>query len=379
MRSIEHEHEGLDGTTAWARSLAEPHAVWDAPLTSANFAGSVRGRLAGGFARPYFVPKFGLRADDDFFCIGSCFARVIERQLRYRGLSVSSLRLRAEPDDPAIGPNGVNKFTTASMLNEMRWALAGDAFPDAALVRDGDGYRDLQLNEAALPVSFERARERRTELLEYFGRIKSASVVILTLGIVEVWYDRLTQLCLNVTPPRDVAARFPGRFIVYASDYVENHARLSETLDVMTAAGRPDLRIIVTVSPVPLHRTFTGPDALAANVYGKSTLRAVASDAVRDRANAEYFPAYEMITVTDRDRAYAPDESHVTEDAGEEIVSAFMSTFGLREDRDNPAFREKEYLRANPDVRQAVAEGRMESGYAHWVTYGRAEGRPLRA
>ena len=41
------------------------------------------------------------------------------------------------------------------------------------------------------------------------------------------------------------------------------------------------------------------------------------------------------------------------------------------------AFDEREYLRCNPDVRRAVASGQMESGAAHYRTFGRREGRRL--
>jgi len=369
---------GTEGESAWARSLAAPHAVWDAKLDAPGFAHSVRGRLAEGYATPRFEPKFRLRESDAFFCIGSCFARVVERQLRYRGLDVTSMRYHGEPGEPQLGPSGANKFTTASILNELRWSLAGEPFPDEALVHDGAGYRDLQLVDATLPVPLERARERRVELLEYFGRLKDADVVIITLGLVELWYDHLVGLWLNITPPFEMTRRLPGRFTVHRSDYVENRARLEETIDMLFAHGRPGLRVIVSVSPVPMHRTFVGTDVLIENGYGKSTLRAVAGDVARDRPGVEYWPGYEFGTVTERSRAYAPDQAHITEDAGEALIQSFARTFGLREDRDHPEFLEKDYLYANPDVRLAVTEGRIASGYDHWVTFGRAEGRRLR-
>jgi len=370
--------DGLDGEVAWTRSLAEPHAVWDAQIGTPAFASSVRGRLAGGFPNPHVEPKFRLRDDDAYFCIGSCFARVIERQLRYRNLNVTSMRYRGELAEAQLGPNGANKFTTASMLNELGWSLAGQPFPDEALVPDGDGYRDLQLADAVYPVSLERARERRVELREYFGRLREADVVIITLGLVELWYDRLTELFLNITPTFEMTRRFPGRFTVQTSDYIANRERLTEMLDMLFVYGRPGLRAIVSVSPVPMHRTFTATDVLTANVYAKSTLRAVAGDVARDRPNVEYWPSYEFVTVAERSRAFAPDQAHVSEEAGEELARTFATTFGLRGDRDDPAFREKDYLFANPDVRDAVTEGRLSSGYEHWVTSGRAEGRPLR-
>ena len=40
-------------------------------------------------------------------------------------------------------------------------------------------------------------------------------------------------------------------------------------------------------------------------------------------------------------------------------------------------FDEREYLRCNPDVRRAVSNGQMESGAAHYRTFGRREGLRL--
>jgi hypothetical protein len=42
------------------------------------------------------------------------------------------------------------------------------------------------------------------------------------------------------------------------------------------------------------------------------------------------------------------------------------------------AFSEREYLRCNPDVRQAVRRGQFESGWAHYQIYGQHEDRSLR-
>jgi hypothetical protein len=41
------------------------------------------------------------------------------------------------------------------------------------------------------------------------------------------------------------------------------------------------------------------------------------------------------------------------------------------------AFDEREYLRCNPDVRRAVRRGEVDSGVAHYLTFGRREGRRL--
>jgi hypothetical protein len=376
--SIAAQPPGIDGAQAWVRSLAEPHAVWDAPPGSEKFAASVRGRLASGPAVPHIVPKFTVRSDDVFFCIGSCFARVIEHELLYRGLTVSSLSLRADPAEVPNATNGfISKFTTASILNEVHWSLGGRPFPAEALVEDGEGYRDLQLANQPAPVALERARERRFDVLEYFARLRDASVVIITLGLVEVWYDRVTSLYLNSAPTYEMVHRFPGRFTVHVSDYGENRERLADVCDILAREGRPGVRIVVTVSPVPLHRTFTEADVLSANAYSKATLRAVAGDVVRSRPNVEYFPAYELVTVSDRSFAYVDDQLHVSFPMANAVASSFLKSFGVHAERPHPEYNEGPYLRANPDVKAAVVRCEIGSGYEHWLRSGRAEGRPL--
>ena len=110
------------------------------------------------------------------------------------------------------------------------------------------------------------------------------------------------------------------------------------------------MRIIITVSPVPLHRTFTEEDALIANAYGKSTLRAVATDVARTRADVDYFPAYELVTVSDRSTAFGLDQLHVSPAMSDLVGTTFLETYGLAPERPHPEFNESAYLRANPDV-----------------------------
>lgn len=58
----------------------------------------------------------------------------------------------------------------------------------------------------------------------------------------------------------------------------------------------PALRVILTVSPVPLIATATNTRVLAATVYSKSLLRVVAEEATSRYNNVSYFPAYEIAT-----------------------------------------------------------------------------------
>lgn len=86
--------------------------------------GDDAGRLLSAPLRIAHTPKFQLSARDEFFCIGSCFARNIEEALLYRDVDVLSKRVIATIEESPLRPNGlINKFTTASIVKEVRWAL----------------------------------------------------------------------------------------------------------------------------------------------------------------------------------------------------------------------------------------------------------------
>ena len=244
---------------------------------------------------PRLDPKFTFAAEDKLVTIGSCFARHVESELERYGYR---FRTRApenqvEPDECTSPTGFFNKFTTASMLNEVRWALAGDDFPHAAYTEVNGRWTDGQL-----PASFatlERAMQIRARVQDILGDIRSAQFLVLTLGLVESWFDSEANVYMNTAPTAGHISKYPGRFHVHVLDYRENMRHLEEIYETVKAAN-PGLRLIVTVSPVPLGATFTGQDITVANTYSKSTLRAVAGDFCAAREDADYFPSFEAVT-----------------------------------------------------------------------------------
>ena len=368
---------GVAGLDAWSRSAAEPHAAWLAPFRGDGDA-SVQRRVAAGIALPHVEPKFALRDDEAFFCIGPCFMRTMEERLLCRGINVRSVGIRVPVAETPHRLNGVvNKFTLGSLHHELRWSLAGDPVPDSCFVHDRNGYHDLQLAYQLVALPLDRARERREHVRRYFARLRDATAVVLALADTELWYDDLSGLTLNVAPTLAMVREHPGRFTVHPAGYNEIRAQLEAVYATIVRYARPGVKLIVIVSPNPIQRTFLAADAMTANGYGKATMRAVAGDFVRDKADAEYYPAYEALTVTGRHLAYERDELHVDYAAADAVTAHLLERFGVVVRLTHPEFREELYLKANPDVRAAVADLAFESGYEHWLRSGRAEGRPL--
>lgn len=71
------------------------------------------------------------------------------------------------------------------------------------------------------------------------------------------------------------------------------------------------MRVIITVSPVPLQTTFTGQDAVTANSYSKAILR-VTAEHLRRRfeGKVDYFPSYEIV-LSGGKSAFGKDNVHV--------------------------------------------------------------------
>jgi hypothetical protein len=91
----------------------------------------------------------------------------------------------------------------------------------------------------------------------------------------------------------------------------------------------PQLKIVLTVSPVPLHDTFSGIDILTANSYSKATLRAVAQDVADEHEYIDYFPSYELVTLANPDSAWYPDRRHVQREFVAKIMERFSEIFML--------------------------------------------------
>jgi hypothetical protein len=283
-----------------------------------------------GIAEVEFQPSFTLTPGEAVMTIGSCFARNIEARLAELGFELPALevKLPAEERSSETENDLLNKYTPPSVINELRWAFDPDfAFPDEALLELRGEWHDPHLAPNVKPGPLERVRERRAMVTELYRQLPRCRVVVLTLGLVEVWFDRTTGLCLNGAPPPAAIKSQPERFELR----VLSHAEILEALEtihgLLKAHGHPDLKLLITVSPVPMRATFTGQDALVANTYSKSTLRSAVGEFVLGKAGVDYFPSYETATLTLRTTAFHEDNRHVAPALVDVIVDRVVSAY----------------------------------------------------
>ena len=160
-----------------------------------------------------------------------------------------------------------------------------------------------------------------------FAAAGSADVVIVTLGLVECWFDRETGVYLNGAPSIQLSKAHPGRFEFHLLDYNDILDALREVYQLLSAARGTPPKFLVTVSPVGLVSTFRDHDVLVANCYSKSVQRA-AVDAFVAEHDAHYFPSYEYVTLTDRRFAWTnKDFRHVRPETVDRIMADVLAAY----------------------------------------------------
>ncbi|MGQ0483936.1 MAG: GSCFA domain-containing protein [Hyphomicrobiales bacterium] len=275
---------------------------------------------------PVLNPRFALQGRPRVFTIGSCFARNIEEYLARLGLDVPTLMFSApqseQPVAQARSTGLLNKYTIDSMLSELRYALDPSLAELAMepLLDVGDGkFLDLQL-ASSVAVDLARAKERRLQVLDMFRSAASCEVVIITFGLIETWIDQETRRSICQAPSPRIMAKFPGRFIKKVLSFAEAYDCASQILSLLRASGG-EKRFLITVSPVPLARTFTDQDVIVANCHSKSLLRTVAQEVVNANADVDYFPSYETVIFTRSDLAWGDDLRHVHDELVAQIIA----------------------------------------------------------
>ncbi len=242
----------------------------------------------------------GPRVDRDtpIASMGSCFAREIKQVLVKEGYSY----ITEEPDHPAsthasaawerlyntYSMRQIFEYTFGPWQPHLRWWNA----PISGSVQDP--YRRIILYDtqetAEADFRHHRACSRRA--------LTKARVLILTLGLTEIWQDRGdgSVICLPAGPYVNEGGDM-SRYEFRVSRYGENLDNL-ERIHALMHAHNPSCELLMTVSPVHLWATFRNDiDVISASCNSKSTLRAVADEFASRHDNVHYFPAYEMATI----------------------------------------------------------------------------------
>lgn len=227
-------------------------------------------------------PKFPTSRSTKIITIGSCFAQHISKSLKDNGFSwLDSEPALGElpPAEHAKQGYGVfsfrtgNIYTTALLKQWVMWATGKAEQSTECFLNDGryfDPFRP-SLTVEGFSSAETMLVARRTTLAAMLEAIKQADLFIFTLGMTEAWLNKdgmVYPMC-------------PGtvRGIFSAEDHVFHNYNewevvhdLTEAIDELRRIN-PNLRFLLTVSPVPLTATASGQHVLTATTYSKEGVR----------------------------------------------------------------------------------------------------------
>lgn len=282
--------------------------------------------------------KFELKDDFKVATAGSCFAQHIARYMRYSGLEIYN----AEPAHPLIvtfsqDHESYNQFSarygniyTSRQCLELLLQATGEMPIINDFYEEGGRWFDLMrpgiqksgyasLNEAIADRSYHMSRVK-----EMFV---NSDVFIFTLGLTECWRNSTFGHTYPVCPGT-VRGKFDPELHLFDNlNYNSVFADMDELIRRLSIINKK-LKIILTVSPIPLVATRTSENVLIASSYSKSVLRCVAGDLHARFENVAYFPSFEIInSVCSFGQYLASDLREVTERGVNHVMNEFMKTY----------------------------------------------------
>lgn len=243
-----------------------------------------------------------LTKDTKIFTMGSCFARNIAGALRKNGYIARNLEITEELN------------TTYANLEFINWLES----------KQGINHERI---ENLIQSSNDNAN--RNDLLK---AIASTDVFILTLGVALAFFDKHSGDF--VLPPASSLSQYSmkNKYIYRETTVSENVGNVLKVIHFIKNLS-PNIKIILTVSPVPLMVSLSHKSCVQADCISKSTMRLVANEIVNNSTvGAIYWPSFEAIRWAGSNASgfFGAEDNlsvHVSENKVDRIIDAFIETF----------------------------------------------------
>lgn len=311
-------YEGLPETAYWRTAVSQT-----APLEP----GSI------------YTPKFPIDKAMRIATAGSCFAQHVGAALRKNDFNV----IDAEPLVPRLSNKVAQRYGfrlysarygnvyTVRQLHQLLREAAREFRPaDPIWERDGRFFDALRpsVEPEGLPTAKDVAEHRQEHLKAVRSVFKQADLVVFTLGLTEAWIDTKDGATYP-TAPGTIAGQFdPSRYAFVNFTHSEVLADF-EAVRERLRAQNPNVKFLVTVSPVPLTATASGNHVEVATCYSKTTLRSVCGELVSKYPDVDYFPSFEIITsIKTRGVYYEANLRNVSSRGVATAMSTFLAAHG---------------------------------------------------
>ncbi|MBB4952788.1 hypothetical protein H4S14_000830 [Agrobacterium vitis] len=352
--SNDNPYAALAPRSVWRKAVAETH-----PL-----------QLQDLYRRKFTVPREARIAT-----AGSCFAQHIAHSLRRHGFNFRDFE-PAPPLFPAAMAQSYNYgvysarfcniYTARQLLQLFDRAFGRFAPEEQPWEKAGgvvDPFRPLLEPEPFGSVA-ELERSRQSHLSAVREMFQSTDVFIFTLGLTEAWLSKqdgaVFPLCPGTVAGRFDAAQYEFKNFSYHEIFDDLATFLTQFRQL-----NPSVKIIFTVSPVPLTATKSDNHVLVATNYSKSVLRAVSGYLAQELDFVDYFPSYDIITAASvRGMFYDANVRTVNASGVDYVMSHFFKEHAPSQGQSSSTAQDAAALVGN---HEAVCEEMMQAqglGYA---------------
>ena len=269
---------------------------------------------------------------------GSCFAGRMAEALR----TGDTQYFVAEPAPPWVAPEreaalGYRPFSaryglvfTASQLLQLFTRAFGTFVPRETAWEFGGRYVD-PFRPRATPGGFasvaELLADRDRHLAAVRKMFEETDVLLVTLGLSEYWCDRVDGAIFPFCPGV-AGGTFDGSRHEFRNPGLGETVASLEAFVAATRAINPEIKIILSVSPVPIGATMENMHVARASTYTKSLLRVAVEEVVRAHDYVDYFAAYEIVSQTFLGRdPFVEDRRHLRAGIAESVVALFRSHY----------------------------------------------------
>lgn len=263
---------------------------------------------------PVVAPKFSIARHERVATAGSCFAQHISRKLQSIDFNYLQCEAGADLDDATRKARNYgtfsarfgNLYTARQLLQLFKRAHGSYQTTEAAWQRPDGRWAD-PFRPNVEPTGFDSVEALDADRAKHLGAVRQmfaeADVFVFTMGLTEGWRSRAEGAMFPLAP--GVVA---GEYDVAKYEFVnftahETEQDMAEFL-VLLKSVNPSVKVLLTVSPVPLVATYEPRHVAVATCYSKAVLRVAAESLCRRFAWVDYFPSFEIITGSFNDGAY---------------------------------------------------------------------------
>lgn len=285
---------------------------------------------------PVVRTSFRISPQDRVVTAGSCFAQHVARHITNSGM----YHFVTEPGHPVLDADVLHRHNfgmfsarygniyTARQL----WQTIGRAYgmfsPIETSWKGKHGVVVDPFRPQIQPGGFLSESELNSDREQHFMAIRQAfegmDVFVFTLGLTEAWLDSRDGSVYPLAPGVAGGVYDETRHGFKNFTVDETVGDMRQSIEFIRKKN-PGVRIIITVSPVPLNATALDRHVVVSTAYSKAVLRVAAQQICDEFEMADYFPSYEIITApSTRGRYFADDARSVLEEGVEHVMTTFF-------------------------------------------------------